>query len=403
MILLSAMFIVHRSLGFSLTNGAKSAFLRSPSRGFRTSSLSMKLQTGLVGLPNVGKSTLFNALIGDVTAQAANFPFCTIEPNVGIVNVPDTRLPKLGEINSSEKVIAATMEFVDIAGIVKGASEGEGLGNKFLSNIRSTDAIVHVVRCFENDDIIHVDGSVDPIRDMEVIDLELILADAEQVDKRMQKAKKDRKTAPEEIAALEKLTACLESGKKASEAGLSDEEKFIVKSLMLLTIKPVIYAANVADEDLADGNDMSKKVFDAASKEGNTAVLVSAQVESELAGLDTDERSEFLESLGVSDETCGLNQLVKTAYSGLGLQTYFTSGPTETKAWTIRQGFTAPQAAGVIHTDFERGFIRAETISYDDLVTLGSEKACKESGKMRSEGKEYIMQEGDVVLFRFNV
>merc|ERR1719231_483486 len=219
----------------------------------------------------------------------------------------------------------------------------------------------------------------------------------------MEKAKKDRKTEPEEIAALEKLTETLEAGKKASEAGLTDEELLQVKSLLLLTLKPVIYAANVADEDLAAGNDMSKKVFAAATAEGNTAVLVSAQVESELAGLDKDERSEFLESLGVSDETCGLNQLVKTAYSGLGLQTYFTSGPTETKAWTIRKGYTAPQAAGVIHTDFERGFIRAETISYDDLVTLGSEKACKESGKMRSEGKEYVMQEGDVVLFRFNV
>ena len=242
------------------------------------------------------------------------------------------------------------------------------------------------MRCFENDDIIHVDGSVDPIRDMEVINLELILADAEQVDKRLQKAKKDRKTAPEEIAVLEKLTETLGAGKKASEAGLNDDDKALVKSLMLLTMKPVIYAATVADEDLAEGNDMSKKVFAVAATEGNTAVPVSAQVESELAGLDKDE-IRVPRVLGVSDETCGLNQLVKTAYSGLGLQTYFTSGPTETKAWTIRKGFTAPQAAGVIHTDFERGFIRAETMSYDDLVTLGSEKACKESGKMRSEGR----------------
>ena len=407
LIVIVVVLVPEMLLAFSVMGGLRrsGSIARSgvSSRAYSRSALTMKLQTGLVGLPNVGKSTLFNALIGDATAQAANFPFCTIEPNVGIVNVPDKRLERLGEINNSEKTIAATMEFVDIAGIVKGASEGEGLGNQFLTNIRNTDAIIHVVRCFEDPDIVHVDGSVDPLRDVEVINLELVLADLAQVEKRMEKAKKDRKTEPEEIAALEKIITTLEAGKRASEAGLTDEELLLVKSLLLLTLKPVIYAANVADEDLAQGNDMSKKVFEAAKVEGNTAVLVSAQVESELAGLEQDERLEFLESLGVSDETCGLNQLIKTAYSSLGLQTYFTSGPTETKAWTIRTGYTAPQAAGVIHTDFERGFIRAETMSYGDLDSLGSEKACKEGGKLRSEGKEYVMQEGDVVLFRFNV
>ena len=372
-------------------------------RAYSRSHLSAKLQTGIVGLPNVGKSTLFNALVGSQAAQAANFPFCTIEPNVGIVNVPDTRLDQLGVINNSEKVVAATMEFVDIAGIVKGASEGEGLGNKFLTNIRMTDAIVHVVRCFVDDDIIHVDGTVDPKRDMEIISLELVLADLAQVEKVAEKRKKDKKTPPEEVSALEKVQTALTAGQPARAAGLTPEEALSIKSLMLLTLKPVIYAANVADSDLAVGNAMSKIVFDAAAQEGNKAVLVSAQVESELAGLSKEERGEFLEALGVTDEACGLRALVNTAYSALGLQTYFTSGPTETRAWTIRKGSTAPQAAGVIHTDFEKGFIRAETIGYADLIKLGSEKACKEGGLMRSEGKEYVMQEGDVVLFRFNV
>jgi GTP-binding protein YchF len=363
----------------------------------------MKLQTGIVGLPNVGKSTLFNALVGSAAAQAANFPFCTIEPNIGIVNVPDPRLEKLGELNNSEKVVPASMEFVDIAGIVKGASEGEGLGNKFLTNIRMTDAIVHVVRCFKDDDVIHVDGSVDPKRDMEIISLELVLADLAQVEKVFEKRRKDKKTPPEEVRALEKVNEALVAGRAARTASLTAEEALAIKSLMLLTLKPVIYAANVADSDLAKGNDMSKVVFDHAATEGNKAVLVSAQVESELAGLDKDERAEFLEALGVSDEDVGLKALVRTAYSALGLQTYFTSGPTETRAWTILKGSTAPQAAGVIHTDFEKGFIRSETVSYSDMVALGSERSCKEAVKVRSEGKEYIMQEGDICLFRFNV
>jgi len=372
-------------------------------RGYSRSSLSAKLQTGIVGLPNVGKSTLFNALVGSQAAQAANFPFCTIEPNVGIVNVPDVRLDKLGVINNSEKVVPATMEFVDIAGIVKGASEGEGLGNKFLTNIRMTDAIVHVVRCFVDDDIIHVDGTVDPKRDMEIISLELVLADLAQVEKVSEKRKKDKKTPPEEVSALDKVTAVLSAGEPARTAGLTPEEALSIKSLMLLTLKPVIYAANVADTDLAAGNAMSKVVFDRAGVEGNKAVLVSAQVESELAGLSKEERIEFLEALAVSDESCGLRALVNSAYDALGLQTYFTSGPTETRAWTIQKGYTAPQAAGVIHTDFEKGFIRSETISYEELLKLGSEKACKEAGVVRSEGKEYVMREGDVCLFRFNV
>lgn len=372
-------------------------------RGYRSSHLSMKLQTGIVGLPNVGKSTLFNALVGSQAAQAANFPFCTIEPNVGIVNVPDNRLDKLGVINNSEKVVAASMEFVDIAGIVKGASEGEGLGNKFLTNIRMTDAIVHVVRCFVDDDIIHVDGTVDPKRDMEIISLELVLADLAQVEKVFEKRKKDKKTPPEEVSALEKVNEVLMAGKAARTASLTPEEELSIKSLMLLTLKPVIYAANVADSDLAKGNAMSKIVFDHAASEGNKAVLVSAQVESELAGLTKDERAEFLEALEVSDEACGLKALVNTAYDALGLQTYFTSGPTETRAWTILKGSTAPQAAGVIHSDFEKGFIRAETISYEDIVKVGSEKGCKEAGLLRSEGRDYVMKEGDIVLFRFNV
>eukprot|EP01035_Chromulina_nebulosa_P016961 gene16961-22455_t len=363
----------------------------------------MKLQTGIVGLPNVGKSTLFNALVGSETAQAANFPFCTIEPNVGIVAVPDKRLDRLKEINKSEKVLPAVMEFVDIAGIVKGAAEGAGLGNKFLTNIRMTDAIVHVVRCFVDDDIIHVDGTVDPLRDIEVINLELILADLAQVEKRLEKARKDKKANPTELAALEKVNSALLAGTSARSAGLSKDELEEIKSLMLLTAKPVIYAANVADSDLATGNELSNTVFEFAKKEGTRAVLVSAQVESELAGLSEQDRKDFLDALNVSEDNCGLKALVRIAYDTLGLQTYFTAGPTETRAWTIKKGFTAPQAAGVIHSDFEKGFIRAETMTYEDIDKLGSEKAMKDAGLVRSEGRDYVMQEGDIVLFRFNV
>ena len=322
---------------------------------------------------------------------------------MGIVNVPDPRLDKLGVIHNSEKVVPASIEFVDIAGIVKGASEGEGLGNKFLMNIRMTDAIVHVVRCFVDDDVIHVDGSVDPLRDVEVISLELILADIAQIEKRLEKARKDKKTPPEELSALEKVNEALLAGKAARTCPLSTEEAELIKGLMLLTMKPVIYAANVADSDLATGNEMSKKVFDFAAAENNKAVLVSAQVESELCGLEQADRDEFLGALGVSDANTGLRALVRAAYDTLGLQTYFTSGPTETRAWTILKGMSAPQAAGVIHTDFEKGFIRSETISYEDMIKCGSEKAVKEAGLLRSEGRDYIMKEGDICLFRFNV
>jgi hypothetical protein len=369
----------------------------------RHNSTSTNLNVGIVGLPNVGKSTLFNALVGSQAAEAANYPFCTIDPNVGKVNVPDARLDKLGAINKSEKVVPAAIEFVDIAGIVKGASEGAGLGNKFLANIRETDAIVHVVRCFVNDDVIHVDTTVDPLRDIEVISLELVLADIAQLEKRLERAKKDKKITPEEVVALEKVNDALGGGKPARGAGLTQAEAELVKGLMLLTMKPVIYAANVADADLATGNALSRQVLDHAATEGNTAVLVSAQVESELSGLGPEERAEFLGALGVSEDGVGLRALVRAAYESLGLQTYFTSGPTETRAWTILKGMTAPQAAGVIHTDFEKGFIRSETISYDDMIKCGSEKAVKEAGLLRSEGREYIMKEGDICLFRFNV
>jgi ribosome-binding ATPase len=363
----------------------------------------MKLQTAIVGLPNTGKSTLFNALTETQGAEAANYPFCTIEPNVGVVTVPDEKLLKLSELNKSAKTVPATLEFVDVAGLIKGASKGEGLGNQFLASIRQADAIVHVVRCFEDPDVIHVDGTVDPVRDAELINLELAFADLAQVENRLLRVKKDRKADPLEAAALEKVKEVLESDRPARYAELDEEEELAIKSLGLLTRKPIIYAANVADSDLAEGNDMVDSLRKVAESEGAKLIIVSAQVEAELVELDDEDRQGFLESLGVSMENSGLRQLIKEAYDLLGLQTYYTSGPTESRAWTIRKGWTAPKAAGVIHNDFERGFIRAETISYDDLVATGSEKAAKEKGLLRSEGKEYVVQEGDVILFRFNV
>lgn len=362
------------------------------------------LQAGIVGLPNVGKSTLFNAVVANAKAQAANFPFCTIEPNTGVVAVPDERLAVLAKISNSAEIIPARIEFVDIAGLVKGASKGEGLGNQFLANIREVDAIVHVVRCFENDDIIHVAGSVDPVRDIEIINLELALADLSQLEKRADRTRKQAKTSKEaqaELALLEKLMAVLNEGKSARLVDLTDEEEALVKPLGLLTRKPVIYAANVSEDDLATGNDWVEQVRAIAAAENAQVVVVSAQVESELIELSEEERADFLESLGVQEG--GLKSLIRATYDLLGLRTYFTTGPKETRAWTIRAGMLAPQAAGVIHTDFERGFIRAETVAYDDLVAAGSMAAAKEKGLVRSEGKEYLVQEGDVMLFRFNV
>jgi len=391
------------------------AMLAAVARGLRPSArpsfrrgrtITMGLKTGIVGLPNVGKSTLFNALTEDVNAEAANYPFCTIEPNVGVVSVPDARLSALSDIHDSEKTVATSLEFVDIAGLVKGASKGEGLGNQFLANIRECDAIVHVVRCFDDENVIHVDGSIDPLRDVDVIELELALSDLAQVEKRRERAGKDAKTGkapPEEIPALDKLAAALDEGTQARDVALEDKELEAVKGLNLLTIKPVIYACNVADDDLAEGNAMVEKVRAKAAETGETVVVVSAQVESELVTLEAEDRDEFLDALGVSLEACGLRALVRSAYDALGLITYYTSGPTETRAWTIVDGWRAPQAAGVIHGDFERGFIKAETVAYDALVAAGDEKVAKEQGLVRAEGKEYVVKDGDVMLFRFNV
>ena len=362
------------------------------------------LRAGIVGLPNVGKSTLFNALVANAKAEAANFPFCTIEPNVGVVSVPDERLNVLTKISNSAQTVPTRIEFVDIAGLVKGASKGEGLGNQFLSNIREVDAIVQVVRCFDSDDIIHVSGSVDPVRDIEVINLELALSDLGQVERRIERTKKQARTSKDaqaELEVLTKLEGILNEGKSVRMAGLNEDESFLIKPLNLLTSKPIIYAANVSEDDLASGNDWVEKVRNIAAVENAQVVVISAQVESELVELPEEERADYLVSLGV--EEGGLKSLIKATYELLSLRTYFTTGEKETKAWTIKAGMLAPQAAGVIHTDFQRGFIRAETVAYDDLVATGSITAAKEKGLMRSEGKDYLVKEGDVMLFRFNV
>ncbi|MBN3959002.1 redox-regulated ATPase YchF [Nostoc sp. NMS8] len=362
------------------------------------------LRAGIVGLPNVGKSTLFNAVVANAKAEAANFPFCTIEPNVGVVAVPDERLNVLAKIASSAQTIPARVEFVDIAGLVKGASQGEGLGNQFLSHIREVDAIIHVVRCFENDDIIHVAGSVDPARDIEIINIELGLSDLSQIERRIDRTRKQARTSKDaqfEVSVLEKLAAALNEGKSVRQVSLNEEEAVIIKGLDLLTYKPIIYAANVSEDELATGNDFVEKVRQIAATENAQVVIVSAQVEAELVELPESDKADFLKSLGV--EEGGLKSLIRATYTLLGLRTYFTNGPKETRAWTINAGMSAPQAAGVIHSDFERGFIRAETVAYKDLVTTGSMNAAKEKGLVRSEGKEYVVQEGDVMLFRFNV
>ena len=362
------------------------------------------LRAGIVGLPNVGKSTLFNALVANAKADAANFPFCTIEPNVGVVAVPDERLGVLGAMSKSEKIVPTRIEFVDIAGLVEGASKGEGLGNQFLANIREVDAIIHMVRCFDSEDIIHVSGSIDPLRDIEVINLELALADLAQVERKIERTRKqarNSKEAQQEMEVLEKLSTALNEGKMVRQISLSEQEAELVKSLGLLTGKSVIYAANVSEDDLAEGNNWTEKVQKIAATEAAKVVLVSAQVEAELVELPEEERGDFLEALGV--EEGGLKSLIKATYELLGLRTYLTTGPQETRAWTIIAGMRAPQAAGVIHSDFERGFIRAETVTYDALVESGSMNIAKEKGLVRSEGKDYVVQEGDVMLFRFNV
>jgi GTP-binding protein YchF len=367
------------------------------------------LRAGIVGLPNVGKSTLFNAVTRTRKAQAANFPFCTIEPNVGIVSVPDDRLAKLAAITKSEKLLPAAIEFVDIAGLVAGASEGEGLGNQFLSHIREVDAIIQVVRCFESEDIHHVTGSVDPVRDIEIINTELILADLTSVRKRAERSQKGAragdKEAKAELALAEKLRPHLDAGHPALTAELSTEEKALLKGFFLLSSKPTLFACNVGENDLAGDSPAAHFVQAvrkyAAAHLGSEAVVISAQIESELADLPPEEAREFLAGLGVEDS--GVSQLIRAAYHLLGLRTYLTTGPKETRAWTIHAGDKAPAAAGVIHSDFERGFIAAQIIAFDDLMAFGTEAKAKEAGKLRLEGKEYVVQDGDVVEFRFNV
>lgn len=362
------------------------------------------MKLGVVGLPNVGKSTLFNA-ITKAGAESANYPFCTIEPNVGTVAVPDERLDKLAALYNSKKVTPTFLEFVDIAGLVKGASHGEGLGNKFLSHIREVDAIVHVVRCFDNENITHVDGSVDPVRDIETINLELIFADMESLSKRIAKARSSAKGGDKkfikEAEFLEDIYNELESGKPIRMMTFNDEEQEYVNSLFLLTTKPVIYCANISEDEIGTENDYVKAVKEYVKSENAEVIVLSARIEEELAGLDNDERAMFAEELGITES--GLDKLVSACYKLLGLISYLTAGEKETRAWTIEKGTKAPQAAGKIHSDFEKGFIRAEIVDYKTLLELGSYNNAKEKGKVRSEGKEYIIQDGDVVLFRFNV
>ena len=366
----------------------------------------MGFKCGIVGLPNVGKSTLFNALTATAAAQAENFPFCTIEPNVGRVAVPDTRLDQIAGIAKSANVIPTQLEFVDIAGLVKGASQGEGLGNQFLGNIRETDAIVHVLRCFDDGDITHVEGSVDPIRDADTIETELMLADIESLDKQIANVEKKMRGQDKEAKALHEIMiavkALLDEGKPARVFEPTEDELKPFKSLQLLTAKPVLYVCNVDEDSASEGNALTQKVAERAKAENAQHVIICASIEAEIAQLDTvQEKEEFLESIGLDE--AGLNKIIRAGYSLLGLLTFFTAGPKEARAWTVKDGSKAPQAAGVIHTDFEKGFIRAETIAFDDYVNNNGEVGAKEAGKMRQEGKEYIVKDGDVLLFRFNV
>ncbi len=364
----------------------------------------MGFKMGIVGLPNVGKSTLFNALTKTAAAQAANFPFCTIEPNVGDVGVPDARLDKLAEIAGSKQIIPTRMTFVDIAGLVKGASKGEGLGNQFLANIRECDAIAHVLRCFEDDDITHVEGRVDPVEDAEVIETELMLADLESIEKRLQnlnrKVRGGDKEAADQVRLLGLAQAAIESGKPARTVEVDADDAKQWKLLQLLSTKPVLYVCNVEEDKAGTGNAQSARVAEMAAAQGNSHVVISARIEEEISQLDADEAEMFLGEMGL--EEAGLDRLIRAGYELLHLQTYFTVGPKEARAWTIKEGTSAPQAAGVIHGDFERGFIRAETIAYDDFVTLGGEGPSKEAGKMRAEGKAYTVKDGDVLHFLFN-
>lgn len=365
----------------------------------------MGFNCGIVGLPNVGKSTLFNALTATAAAQAENFPFCTIEPNIGRVAVPDERLDKLAAAAGSAEIIPSQLEFVDIAGLVKGASQGEGLGNQFLANIRETDAIIYMLRCFDDENVIHVEGSVDPIRDSETIETELLIADLESLEKQIEniqrKAKGDKEAAAQ-LALMEKIKVVLDEGSPARVVDMDADERKVVKTFGLLTAKPVLYVCNVSEEDAAEGNDWSASVEKMAAEKGAQAVRVCANIESEIAQLtDAEERAEFLEAINLKEP--GLNKIIRAGNKLLGLQTYFTAGPKEARAWTVPVGALAPQAAGVIHGDFEKGFIKAEVIAFDDYIAHGGENGAKDAGKMRQEGKDYVVDDGDVILFRFNV